>query len=154
MHTWNEIKEFEGRNVQEVEAKHRVKSTVCEGKAAHREYDMTWKIAQMQLSNYFCLQLYTRLLAMQPNTWSYSSEIKASNKKASQRTHEHCFAGLSWQVITIKHTTSKDCWWDYIHINPQKEQALCWACTHVAEANWVLHQGRAHAGQAVTHSEE
>ena len=43
--------------------------SVCEGKAVHREYDMK-DCTDTTYQTIFCLQLHTRLLAMQPNTLS------------------------------------------------------------------------------------
>ena len=59
----------EGRNVQEIEVMHRVMSTLCMKVKLYTE-NIILKIHKHSLSNYFCLQLHTRLLAMQPNTLS------------------------------------------------------------------------------------
>ena len=112
----------EGRNVQEIEAKHRVKSALCVKVKLHTE-NMTWKTTQMQLTKLFCLQLHTRLLAMQPNTLSLQFWNKADNKKGITKNSWALFCMFTMTGDHNKaHTTSKDCWWDYIHISPQKEQ--------------------------------
>ena len=126
-----------------IEAKHRVKSSLCEGKVSHRKYDMIWRTTQMQLIKLFLFTVAHKIVS---NAIKYIGlqfwNKKPAIRKASQRTHVHCFTVCQGRWSQQSTPNLKDCWWDYTHISPQKEQALCWACTHVAEADWVLYPGK------------
>ena len=108
MHTLNKMASKsvkEGRNVQETEAKHRVKSTLCEGKVAHREYDMIWRTTQMQHIKLFLFTVAHKVVSNATKHIELAVlKQKQIIRKASQRTHVHCFCSLPWQVITTKCT--------------------------------------------------
>ena len=119
---WSGIKERR-RKVQETKVSHRTKTTSCEGEA--RPQSMRHEeLRRRNLSKLF--YGHTRLSVAQPNAlnpqcWN-KSKRQESNNSYTTKTCRHYFTGYTTTSDHNKPYNLKDCWWDYIYINPQKGQ--------------------------------